>query len=265
MEAKTSGVYNSFELKFHGNTDINRIKKLVENTIRKNNYKLYDILVWEELEVSGNKISAEEYLGFEYEDFEASKDLFIQICKSIINESPDQNFMGKYAFDYSNVDHSDRLFCFYKDMVFLVYEGGTDDGEAYLTNQSRYEFSAGKLSGPIVSEYEDKQGTSREQMVDAVWTADIDLVKNIIVQQGYRISLDRDEDDLRSDLEVEILADADEKGILPMNLFISLKSRAEGNNDVEEEFEEEYEDYDEEEDEFSAIWDLYDSGEYPVL
>ena len=41
------------------------------------------------------------------------------------------------------------------------------------------------------------------------------------------------------------------------------EENTEGNNDVEEEFEEEYEDYYEEEDEFSAIWDMYDSNEYP--
>lgn len=149
-----SGIYNGFQIRPEKKERIKQVKEIAQELIRSNDYRLDDWLVWDTIEESYIGIEAENYLGFDYTDLDKSKDLFSQICRTIIQELPEMRFMGRHYFDYSNVDHADLLFAFYKDGVFAVYEGGTNDGEGYLLTRSIYHFDGGSFSDPEILEYE---------------------------------------------------------------------------------------------------------------
>lgn len=63
-----SGIYNSFQIKLKG-ADGNAVKEVIEKTIKENNYRFFDDeLVWGNVELSIETLSAEDYLGFDYDD-----------------------------------------------------------------------------------------------------------------------------------------------------------------------------------------------------
>ena len=98
-----SGVYNSFEIKFR-KSKAEAFLDLVKSVINKTDYRYSGLLVWEELEASGNNISAETYEGFDFDDCEQSRNLFLEICKEVAIKAPDEEFMAHHCFDYSAVD-----------------------------------------------------------------------------------------------------------------------------------------------------------------
>ena len=106
-----SGVYNSFEIKF-SKGKAEKFLDTVKSVINKMNYRYSGVLVWEELEASENRISAEMYEGFDYDACEKSRDLFLEICKHVAIKDPDEEFMAHHCFDYSSVDSRSHYYLF---------------------------------------------------------------------------------------------------------------------------------------------------------
>ena len=161
-----AGIYNSFQIKLEKAELIEQAKEITQSLIQKNNYKLGDWLVWDTIEVSGSSITAKNYLGFDYTDLDKSKELFSGICMAIIQKMPDIRFTGNHCFEYSNVDHADHLFSFYRDGLYAVYEGGTEDGEGYLLTCSVYALEDGKLTDPKIFEYDQDEYDGDEMSAD---------------------------------------------------------------------------------------------------
>ena len=161
-----AGVYNSFQIKYNGNTDVGR--EIVDRVIREHDFRFNDYLVWEKIESDSNTISAEDYLSFSYEDYERSRDLFMTICARIAAEDPDVSFSGCYSFAYSNIDSSNCLFVFYQDWTMKAYEGGSNDGEGFLNGMKVFALEDDGLAEIESFEY-DKASSAAFNVVHAAY------------------------------------------------------------------------------------------------
>ena len=128
-----SGVYNSFEIKFR-KSKAEAFLDLVKSIINKTDYRYSGLLVWEELEASGNNISAETYEGFDFDDCEQSRNLFLEICKEVAIKAPDEEFMAHHCFDYSAVDARSHYYAFYRDKVLDCYQVSVDGDAGWMTD-----------------------------------------------------------------------------------------------------------------------------------
>ena len=111
-----AGVYNSFEIQF-SKSKTEKYLDLVKSVINTIDYRYSGMLVWEEITASGNTISAEMYEGFDYDDCQKSRDLFLEICKQAAIKDPNEKFMAHHCFDYSAVDAKSHYYVFYKEKM----------------------------------------------------------------------------------------------------------------------------------------------------
>ena len=128
-----SGIYNSFEIKFRKN-NAEGFLDIVKSVISKTDFRYSGRLVWEELETIGKSITAEMHEGFDYDDCEKSRDLFLEICKQIVIKDSDEQFMAHHCFDYSAVDSRSHYYVFYRDKMLDCYQVSVDGDAGWLTD-----------------------------------------------------------------------------------------------------------------------------------
>lgn len=148
-----SGVYNSFEIKF-GKSKAEEFLDLVKSVINKADYRYFGLLVWEEVEASGNSIYAETYARFDYDDCEQSRNLFLEICKQVAIKDPDEKFMAQHCFDYSAVDARSYYYVFYMNKVIDCYQVSVDGDAGLMTDIKEVVFENKGTTFELVKERE---------------------------------------------------------------------------------------------------------------
>lgn len=148
-----SGVYNSFEIKFR-KSKAGKFLDTVKSVINKTDYRYSGVLVWEEPEASENNVSAEMYEGFDYDDCEKSRDLFLEICKQVAIKTPNEEFIAHQCFDFSAVDSRFHFYVFYKEKILDCYQVSVDGDTGWLTDIKQMVFEFNGTAFELVKEQE---------------------------------------------------------------------------------------------------------------
>ena len=121
-------VCNSFQVQFDLGSHAERAKVLAQKLFEETNYRIQDeFLVWDNMEVSALSLEGEVYCSGEDEECEQSRAIFERLCKTIAANYPEDDFMGRHSFDYTNTDGTLYLLCFYHNNKLVFYQGEVID------------------------------------------------------------------------------------------------------------------------------------------
>lgn len=148
-----AGVYNSFEIRFSKSKAENYLD-IVKSVIKTTDYRYSGMLVWEEITASGSTISAEMYEGFDYDDCQKSRDLFLEICKQVAMKDPNEPFMAHHCFDYSAVDARSHYYVFYKEKMLDCYQASVDGDAGWFTDVKQIVFELKGTTFELAKEQE---------------------------------------------------------------------------------------------------------------